>query len=271
MNLDGARVVLTGAAGGIGYQTALTLSSKGASILLVDRNREMLDKLHNEIEQKNGKCFVMVADLTNAADRKKVSTEAAHSFGGVDILINNAGLLNFNAFATEDPAATERLLNVNITAPILLTQSILPAMLEQGSGQIVNIGSTFGSIGFAYFVSYSASKAAIRIFSESLRRELTGSGVTVTYIAPRATKTPLNTSIVTRMNESLGISMDSPELVAENIVQAIESDSKDVYLGFPESFFVRLNAIFPRLVDKSLRKQNQSISEYAQLQREAGS
>ena len=172
-------------------------------------------------------------------------------------------MLGFNPFEAEDPQATERMFQVNVVAPMLLTRVLLPRLLAQGAGRIVNVGSTFGSIAFPYFASYSASKFALRGFSEALRRELEGTGVGVTYIAPRATRTAFNTGPVNRMNEALKISMDSPERVALEIVRALRNDQKDVYLGWPEALFVRINAVWPRLVDGSLRKQNREMRKYA--------
>ncbi len=125
------------------------------------------------------------------------------------------------------------------------------------------MGSTFGSIAFACFASYSASKFALRGFSEALRREVKGTGVSVNYIAPRAIKTPFNTEAVYKMAKVVGMNMDEPKWVAEKIVQSIKKEAKDVYLGFPEKLFVRINAILPRVVDKALAKQNKQMAEFA--------
>jgi short-subunit dehydrogenase len=157
----------------------------------------------------------------------------------------------------------ERLMQVNLVAPIQLTRMLLPAMLKQGRGRIVNVGSTFGSIGFPYFAVYSSSKFGLRGFSQALRRELDGSGVGVTYIAPRATRTPLNSNAVVRMNQALKVAMDPPEQVAAAIVRAIEQERAEVYLGWPEKLFVRLNAILPGLVDGALRKQHAIMRKFA--------
>jgi short-subunit dehydrogenase len=126
----------------------------------------------------------------------------------------------------------------------------------------VNVGSMFGSIAFAWHAAYSASKYALRGFSEALRRELAGSGVGVTYVAPRAVRTPLNPPEVYRMAEQIRMKMDDPEPVARRIVEAIERDRKEAYLGFPESIFVRVNALLPRLVDRALRRQNSVMRTY---------
>ena len=156
----------------------------------------------------------------------------------------------------------ERILKINAIAPMQLTRAVLPDMLERGSGRIVNVGSTFGSIGFACFASYSASKFALRGFSEALRREIAGSGVDVTYVAPRAVKTALNSAAVHHMADAVKMNMDPPLWVARQIVRAIEKDKKEVYLGFPESLFVRINNLLPRLVDAATRKQNRIMRRF---------
>jgi short-subunit dehydrogenase len=141
---------------------------------------------------------------------------------------------------------------VNLIAPVILTQAVLPKMKARGRGHIVNIGSTFGAINFAHFATYSSSKAGLQGFSEALRREIDGQGIDVTYVAPRAVKTPLNTEKVMQFAAITKMNMDSPEYVVAKIIEAISARKKDVYIGFPESLFVRINAIFPAVVDKAL-------------------
>jgi short-subunit dehydrogenase len=171
--------------------------------------------------------------------------------------------MDFTRFENADPAAIERLVQVNLVAPMLLARALLPSLLAQGGGRIVNVGSTFGSIGFPYFAAYSASKFGMRGFSEALRRELGGTGVGVTYIAPRATQTPFNTGAIVRMNRTLKVAMDPPELVGAAIQRAIEADRDEVHLGWPERLFVRLNGLFPRIVDGALRKQQGVMRRFA--------
>ena len=129
-------------------------------------------------------------------------------------------------------------------------------MKKRGDGQIVNIGSIFASINFAHFVTYSSSKAGVKAFSEALRRELKGSGVHVSYVAPRSIKTPLNSAKVLQMAKATKMNMDSPEFVANHIIEAIKHKKKDVYIGFPESLFVRINGLLPRMVDSALAKND---------------
>jgi len=152
---------------------------------------------------------------------------------------------------------------VNLLAPMWLSRALLPAMQAQNSGHIVNIGSIFGSIGFAYFTTYSASKFGLRGFSEALRRELADTGIKVSYIAPRAVRTPMNNDAVMRMGEATKMNMDEPDAVVAKIIAAIETDKKDAYFGFPESLFVRINALLPRLVDGSVAAQNRIARAFA--------
>jgi len=181
------------------------------------------------------------------------------------VLINNAGLMDFTLFERQEPKRIEQVIGVNVIAPMLLVRAVLPLLLKQDSGRIVNIGSTFGSIGFPHFATYCASKFAMRGFSEALRRELVDSQIGVTYVSPRATKTPLNDDVTTRMLEETKTNMDEPEYVAGQIVLAIERDCKEHFIGQPESFFARLNGMFPRLVDNGLLKNTRIARKFAQV------
>jgi len=263
MQIKDAKIILTGAAGGIGSAIATALAIAGSRLLLVDRNQQALSAQAEALSRHGVAAQTLAVDLTQAEDRAKVVQQAQARLGGVDILINNAGLLDFTPFESEDPQVIDRLIQVNVTAPLLLTRAVLPLMLARRQGRIVNMGSTFGSIGFPYFAAYSASKFALRGFSEALRRELDDTGVGVTFIAPRATRTALNSSAVNRMNEALKVAMDPPTHVAAAVVKAIQADRKDVYVGFPESFFARLNAVLPRVVDGALRKQHAIMRSHA--------
>lgn len=263
MNIHKARVILTGAAGGIGSRTAAALASAGTNLLLVDRQAEPLQGVAAKARAAGVSAFAFPADLTQPGDRSAVVEQAGRLLGGIDILISSAGLLDFTPFEAEDPQAIERLLGVNLVAPILLCRAVLPRLLEQGAGRLVNIGSVYGLIGFPYFAAYSASKFALRGFSEALRRELSGTGVGVTHIAPRATRTGLNTSAINRMNDALKVRTDSPTRVADAILDAIRRDRDDVCLGWPESFFARLNGVLPGVVGGALSRQGRTMRKYA--------
>lgn len=261
MNLKGSRILLTGAGSGIGRSLAVQLGGKGANLALVGRNMEKLEEISREVRENGGKAFPFSFDISASSGQADIVSEVVRTLGGLDMLINNAGIAGFCDFSQQDPEAIERLVRTNIAGPILLTRAVLPNLIRQNSGRIVNIGSTFGSIGFGHFSVYSATKFAMRGFSESLRRELDHTRIGVTYVAPRATRTALNEDAVVELNRRTGIAMDEPEAVAALIVQAIESDAKDCYIGWPEKFFARLNGLLPRLVDNALKKNNKVARE----------
>ena len=152
---------------------------------------------------------------------------------------------------------------INAVAPMLLCHALIPLLAQRAHAHIVNVGSTFGSIGFPGFCTYSASKFALRGFSEALRRELADTPIRVHYVAPRATKTALATSRVRAMNKELGVGMDSPQTVAAAIVDALRRERRETFLGVPERLFAKLNGVLPGLVDRSLRKQLAVIRRYA--------
>lgn len=259
MQLSDCRIVLTGASGGIGQALVETLCASGAQLLLVGRHADTLEKLASSYP---GKVSVVVADIVERSGRDAVQA-AARSFGGVNLLINAAGQNRFSLLEQHDEDAMAALINLNVTATLQLTQRLLPLLMQQGRAMVVNIGSTFGSIGYPGFTAYCASKFAIRGFSEALRRELADTQVKVLYIAPRATRTGMNAENVVAMNDELKVSMDEPQAVAAQVLEAIRAGRGELYLGWPEKFFVKLNGLLPRLVDQSLRKQLPVIQRFA--------
>lgn len=264
MNLEGCRILLTGASGGLGSAIAEALAAKGAHLALAGRRRDALDTLARRLRTLPAQIHIVEGDITDSAQRHDMVETARQQLGGIDVLINNAGAMEFTLYAEQEPANIERLLQTNLLGPMLLTRMVLPHLLVQGCGRVVNIGSTFGSIGFACFTSYSASKFGLRGFSEALRRELEGSGVGVTYVAPRAARTAINNGAVMAMAREVKMNMDPPQVVAQAVVRALQQDRDEAYVGFPESFFARLNALLPRLVDRALRGQNAVMRRYAQ-------
>lgn len=263
MKISGSTILITGASGGIGGAIARQLAQRGASLILVNRDSARLAIFADELRTSGGKVLPLVADLAMPGEPARLVQEALAQAGTIDILINCAGVQNFGFFAQESAADTATLFNINTIAPITLANAILPHMLAKGKGQIVNLGSIFGSIGFPCFASYSASKFALRGFSEALRRELSGTGIGVTYVAPRFTRTAFNRSVVTRMANALKMNQDEPESVAASVIATIERDAREHYLGWPEKLFVRINSIFPHLVDPSLIKQVELMRPFA--------
>jgi short-subunit dehydrogenase len=155
------------------------------------------------------------------------------------------------------------MLGLNLVATVQLTRALLPLLRQQRQALLVNVGSIYGSIGYAGYATYCASKFALRGFSEALRREVADTGVGVLYVAPRATRTSMNSAAGVALNSALKVSMDAPEQVAAEVLKAIVADRSELYLGWPEKFFVRLNGLWPGVVDKALRKQLPLIRQFS--------
>ena len=241
--LKGKHVVVTGGAGGIGSLLCQRLLDQGARVTVIDRAESLpfnAQLMRGDLSTQEG--IQLLADALALME--------------VDVLVHLAGIQYFGPMEHQTPEHVRLTYMVNLVAPVLLTQAVLPRMKARKSGHIVTIGSTFGSINFAHFVTYSSSKAGLRGFSEALRREVKAHGIDVTYIAPRAVKTPLNSPLVMELAKQVNMHMDSPEWVAGEIAKAIGAKANDVYLGFPEKLFVRINALLPRLVDKALAKND---------------
>jgi short-subunit dehydrogenase len=136
-------------------------------------------------------------------------------------------------------------------------------LAARASAHIVNVGSTFGAIGFPGFSVYAASKFAIRGFTEALRRELADTAIRVHYVAPRATRTALSTDRVRALNDELKIAMDTPETVARAIERTLLRGRRETYLGLTERISVVVNALLPRLVDNTVRRQLPVIRRHA--------
>lgn len=262
MNLKGKTVLLTGASGGIGQAIALELAAVGARLVLVARNTTRLAALQAELVAKYPAAHqIFSADLTQDEDRQHLLT-FVRELQGIDVLINNAGISQFGLVAQQDYAAQ---LGTNLLMPMLLTQTLLPELQRKPQAMIVNVGSAFGSIGYPGFSGYSASKFGLRGFTEALKRELADTGVQVLYFAPRATDTAINSDAVVAMNRELGNRSDSPQLVAAALLQQIQQEQARRFVGWPEQLFVRVNAIFPGIVDKALAAKLAVIRRYAQL------
>lgn len=262
MQLSGKTVLLTGASGGIGQAIALRLAGAGARLVLVARNMARLASLQSELVARfPADHQIFSADLTQDSDRQALLA-FVRDLKGVDLLINNAGISQFGLIAQQDFATQ---LSTNLLMPMQLTQTLLPELQCRPQAMIVNVGSAFGSIGYPGFSGYSASKFGLRGFTEALKRELSDSQVQVLYFAPRATDTAINSAAVVAMNQELGTHSDSPAQVAAALLQQIEQEQARRFVGWPEQLFVRVNAIFPGIVDKALAAKLAVIRRYAQL------
>jgi short-subunit dehydrogenase len=262
-------IVLSGATGGIGRAMALEFAAAGHRLILLGRDAEGLAALRISLAEPE-RHHILLADLSSAAAITDLATHIK-PIGPVDVLINNAGVAEFGLLSKQQDDALEQMLQLNLLAPMRLCRAILPMLCASSNASIINVGSSFGSIGYAGFTSYCASKFGLRGFTEALQRELADSAIAVHYLAPRAVRTKMNSAAVVAMNKALGNSEDAPEVVARAALRLLNKrQSSNRYLGWPEKFFIRLNSVFPSVVTKALNKQLPKIKRFAKQQSEAG-
>lgn len=248
-------VLLTGATGGIGLQTAALLATRGANLLLTARDENRLNGACDWLREFGSRVEAVAADIATADGRQRVAAAAQAYPGGIDVLVNNAGINRFDLLDRQSDQDLEAVVNTNLLAPMLLTQKLLPLLRQRQRAIVLNVGSIVGSIGMPGQVAYCSSKFGIHGFSEALRRELQGSSVKVLYVAPRSTDTDMNDPLMREMNELTGVRTDDSTAVARHIVDAITHTTRERFIGWPERLFVKLNALLPGLVDRSLQKQ----------------
>ncbi|OUR60774.1 short chain dehydrogenase [Colwellia sp. 39_35_sub15_T18] len=265
--MKNTNILLTGATGGMGKAFSQRLFDQGANLVLIGRNSHKLQQRQAELLASNinarNSVEIFAVDLIEAEQRTRLINYLATLPFDINLLINNAGISQLSLFEQTTANEIERIIATNTIAPMQLTQALLPVLLKQPSAQIINIGSTFGSIGFPGYAAYCASKFALRGFSQTLSRELADTKVTVKYLSPRATKTNLISEKIAQLNTALNTATDSPELVAKELLLLIEQHKSERYIGWPEKLFVRLNALFPTIVSKSIVKQLPIIQKFA--------
>lgn len=257
-------ILLTGASGGIGEAIAQELYHAGAKLILVGRDQKRLLGIRIRHQFSSSRAAIIEADINTPEGREKILSTCNKLPEPISILINNAGTSDFGFLNQQTTEVISQLIHTNLLSPVLLTQTLIPVLKKASSPVVVNIGSTFGSIGYPGYAAYCASKFGLRGFTEALRRELADTSMLLCYIAPRATRTGINSDLVNEMNEALGNAMDDPALVAKHVLRAIEKRKATTYIGWPEKLFARINQILPGIVDGALRKQLPIIQQFAQ-------
>lgn len=247
MKLTEARVLLTGASGGIGQAASQALQRGGAAVMGVGRSGPADTALP-----------WLQADLSRSEGIAAIAAAARH--WGANVVVMAAGVPAFGALADQSPAAIRAVVETNLVAPMLLAQALLPHLLAQPKAQLVFVGSAVGRIGLPGFSVYGASKGGLHLFAEALRRETAGSPLRVQTLGPRSTRTAFNGSAVDRYNQATGTAMDSPQVVAAALASLIEGEQAERFIGYPEKLAVRLNGLLGPLLDGSFTRHRRSLA-----------
>lgn len=225
----GTTVLVTGASSGIGAATARLLASRGARVGLVARRQERLQEVLDDCLESSPDSMMWVADLSDPARAAELALGAWDGLGGIDVLVNNAGVPMRRHVTKLTTDEIERVMRVNFHSPVAMTLAILPAMLERRQGTIVNVSSLGGRLGIATEAAYCASKFALAGFSEAMAADLTGTGIRVRLVLPGAVETEIWEQPGNDPPLYEGPKIPAEEL-AEGIASAIESDAFEHYL-----------------------------------------
>lgn len=253
MRLDGITALVTGAGSGIGRALSVELAGRGARLILLGRDVAKLTATKSLLADPEN-AEILCLDLADPQARLAITDRVVAMGGRLELLVNNAGLVETGPLAAQDEDAWRRMFEVNLLAPMVLTRQLLPLLRASGQGRVVNVGSMFGDIAFPFFAAYSASKFGLRGWSEALRRELAGQGVGVTYCAPRGTRTPAADGFAAYA-QAFHMRLDPPETVARLIADGVARDARDVYPRGPERLFLLVQRLCPALVDNGVVKQ----------------
>ncbi|HSK31518.1 MAG TPA: SDR family oxidoreductase [Candidatus Limnocylindria bacterium] len=190
-SLEGKVALVTGAGRGIGKAVAISLAKSGCRVVLAARTAAQLEEVQNGIRQSGGDAVVALADLTRDDDIERLAAQSRRAYGSVDLLINNAGWGKRAPVVQAEIADWDQTFRVNLRAPMLLAKYLLPGMIENGAGAVINIGSVSGKSGEANGAAYSASKFGLIGFTQSLYEEVREHGIKVAVILPGFVDTPL--------------------------------------------------------------------------------
>jgi len=234
-------VFLTGASSGIGEALALAIAKRGATLGLVARREELLKELADKCERNGGKARYFAVDVTDAKSVADAAESLRDEFDKIDVLIANAGIGGNNSETRNlNPQAVAQVININLLGAVNAVSAVLPAMLENKSGQLVAISSLAGFRGLPKSAAYSASKAGMTAFFESVRLDVQTKGVAVTIIQPGFIKTPLTSG----RNNKMPFLMELEDSIP-HFLRAIEKRKRFAAFPWQLATFVRLGKIFP--------------------------
>lgn len=232
--LTGRTALVTGASRGLGRHIARALSEEGMHLALAARSEEPLRELAVELGSGGTAAVVLPTDLTDRAELRTLADRAEEELDGVDVLVNNAGAMETCRYHRRDPDDVARTVALNLLAPMLLARSLLEGMVERGRGHVVNVASLAGKAGPPFEAVYGATKAGLIGFTQSLRREYHGTGVSSSAICPGyVSGTGMYVDAVERTGVEAPdrVGRASPSSVASAVVRSVKGDRPEVIVN----------------------------------------
>lgn len=252
-NLRGKNAIITGASRGVGVYIARALASEGVNLALAARTTAQLESVTQDLSQLGVRVVAITTDVTKQADRDSLLAGAERQLGPIDILINNAAIIQWIPFAEQESQQIARIIETNLMGPLFLTRQVLPGMLERHSGHIVNNVSMAGKRGIPFEAIYAASKAGLLEWSNALRVEFENTGVGITSILP---------SIITEVGMSADHGVPAPwlagavppEPVVKAVLKALRHNPQEIIVRtMPTRPLLALTELWPELADWILK------------------
>jgi short-subunit dehydrogenase len=251
------RAIVTGASGGIGHAIALEIVRQGGRCVVIARNEHKLRELAEAAgSTTSGQIEIVAGDVTTPEVRARAIASAIDTWGGLDALVNNAGIAAFGRFREGHPDRLREIMEVNFFAVTEMIRESLPALESGNSPIVVNVGSILGHRGIPRMNEYCASKFAVQGFSQTLRVELGRDGIDLLVVSPGTTKTDFYDHVVHGRDDapwSTGYSV-SAENVARVTVKAMRRGRREIYPNAAGRMLVWLNRLAPSLVDRLMRR-----------------
>ncbi|QHO71048.1 hypothetical protein BHD05_07215 [Marisediminicola antarctica] len=253
MDLSNRHGIITGAGQGIGQALALEFGRRGGHLLLVGRQSATLEETARLVAAEGGTTEILVEDLTQPGAVERIS-QAVASWSELDLLVNNAGNVRAGRLELTTDADVHAMIDLNLTAPIMLTKALLPTLRQSGQERgsiLVNVASGIALVGMPFYSVYAATKSGLAQFGESLRRELIGTGVHVATVYPGATDTAMMTS--QNAGADLGWERRSLDEVIADLIAALEAGEHEINTA-PEGrrAMQQLNITDPMAVDAAI-------------------
>jgi short-subunit dehydrogenase len=250
-DLHQRRILVTGASRGIGQCVAERAAQLGARVALVARSAAQLDELVGSLRAKGSEVIAVAADVTSEDDRQRIFATVLDRFGGLDVLVNNAGVASWGHFATSTEAILRQVMEVNFFAPAELIRLAIPVLMKGQQPAIVNVSSLCGRRGLPAWPEHSASKFALCGLTEALRGEMARFDIDVLLVLPGLVRSDLASHLLRnegRMKLDFQGAM-SPEAVADKIIRVMRKNRTETVVGDQARWILRVNKFFPRLVD----------------------
>jgi len=250
MDAAWSTALVTGASSGIGAAVAAQLAEQGVDMVLVARRGEVLERLATTLVGHGSRIEVLVADLAEAAGRELVVSRLQDPERGIDLLVNSAGVGLQSPFADGDPERYQQMIELNVTAVVELTRAAVPPMRDRGFGWVLNVSSLGGHAPGPGVAVYSATKAFVTSFSESLHEELRREGVVVTALCPGATRTEFGEISGTTADDLPDMLWQTAEEVAIEGLAALAAGKAVRVTGVPNRVAASLSAVLPRVAKR---------------------